>query len=84
METELMGNVIASGRRYWDVRDMDGGVDWVLLRAYDVGAMSDEEIICDLNLYTYEGGPGRLFYSDAWVERGKYKVLVQQEWGYDI
>jgi len=84
METLLMDKVITSGRRYWNERDMDGGIDWALLRAADVGVMSDEEIICDLNFYTYSAGPGQIFYSDAWVERGEHKVLVKQIWGFDI
>lgn len=67
-----------------DFGDQESGIDWFVLPAADLAHVTDDTLICALNLETYYGGVGRFFRHAASVWRTKSRVLVQSYWGYDI
>lgn len=86
MFNEIQGNIqkAVKCRGTKDFGDNESGIDWFMLPAAATADISDDTLICALNLETYYGGVGRFFRHNATIWRVKNRVLVQSYWGYDI
>lgn len=76
--------VKAMGTRHFGEYDFDGWMSWVLFKSDDVSDLSDEDIICILNMYPHYAGVGMEFADPAHIHRTKRCVLVTQRGGYDV
>lgn len=75
--------VKCQGKKYWNPNsDLDGGVNWIVLTG--CGRLSDQKIFSELGLSYYYGGIGRYFTEAPTIRRVKKRVLVKQNFGWDV
>jgi len=73
---------VHKGVRRWGDTSIDGGIGW---EVYDgLNDKTNEEILEILGYSAYYGGVGRPFTGGPMIQRTSTRVLITQDFGWDI